>query len=98
MVPSSSAEARPDLPALDPAALDQAMHLVLPDGHVLAGARALPALLRATGWSLAAVVFRVPGVQSAADRVYRWVANRRHRLGCGPAGCGAGVPSTERQP
>ena len=76
------------LPPITDAALDRAMHLVLPDGTVLPGARAAAAIMRMLpGWRAVAWVFHVPGVQSLADRSYAWVAARRHRFGCGPQGC-----------
>lgn len=83
LIPAAERSSVPGLPPLDAAALDRAMHLVLPDGTVLAGARALPAVLRLLPrWWLVAWVFRIPGVPWVADRVYAWVAARRHRFGC----------------
>lgn len=69
-------------------ALEDAMHFVRADGAVFAGAAAVPELLKVlpVGWILR-LVFRVPGVLPAADHVYRWVARRRHRLGCESAHC-----------
>lgn len=76
------------LPPIDDASLDRAMQLVTPDGRVYPGARALPVLLAYLPWGRAlAPLFRLPGVQPAADRVYRWIAARRHRFGCGES-CG----------
>ena len=64
-------------------ALAAAMHLILPapDGRVLAGADAVPELLRLLprkrwlAWG-----FRVPGVLPVARRLYAWIARRRHCL------------------
>jgi predicted DCC family thiol-disulfide oxidoreductase YuxK len=76
------------LPQLSDAALDRAMHLVTADGRVYPGARALPLLFRLLpGGRVPALLMRVPGVQRLADRVYAWVAARRHRFGCGPTTC-----------
>ena len=62
-------------------ALAAAMHLVLPDGRVLAGADAAPELLRLLpGKAWLAAVFGVPGVMPVARRVYAWIARRRHCL------------------
>jgi len=73
-----------DLPVISDSSLDRAMQLVTPDGRVYAGARALPALLPyLPGGRLVAQLFRVPGVQTAADRLYAWISARRHRFGCG---------------
>lgn len=62
-------------------ALAAAMHLVLPDGSVFAGADAAPELLRllpGTRWL--APLFAVPGVRPVARRLYAWIAARRHCL------------------
>ena len=62
-------------------ALAAAMHLVLPDGRVLAGADAAPELLRLLPrkrWL--AWWFRVPGAMPLARRVYAWIAARRRCL------------------
>ena len=76
------------LPPLSDAALDRAMHLVTRDGQVCAGARALTPLLPILpGGRLLVPLMSLPGVQLLADRVYAWVAARRHRFGCGPTTC-----------
>jgi predicted DCC family thiol-disulfide oxidoreductase YuxK len=76
------------LPPLSDAALDRAMHLVTRDGRVYAGARALPPMLPLLpGGRILVPLMRVPGVQPLADRIYAWVAARRHRFGCGPTTC-----------
>jgi predicted DCC family thiol-disulfide oxidoreductase YuxK len=69
-------------------ALAAAMHLVLPDGRVYAGADAAPELLRLfPGKRWLASLFRVPGVLPLARRGYAWIAARRHCLVRGvPAG------------
>jgi predicted DCC family thiol-disulfide oxidoreductase YuxK len=64
-------------------ALAAAMHLILPppDGRVLAGADAMPELLRLLpGKRWLAWGFRVPGVLPVARRLYAWIARRRHCL------------------
>ncbi|MGH7673713.1 MAG: thiol-disulfide oxidoreductase DCC family protein [Gemmatimonadales bacterium] len=62
-------------------ALAAAMHLVLPDGRVLAGADAVPELLRRLpGRRWMAWAFALPGARPLARRVYRWIAARRHCL------------------
>ena len=79
------------LPPIPRASLEQAMHLVTPDGVVLAGAAAAPAILRLLpGGGLLARTFRVPGIAALADVVYRAVARSRHRLGCGSDACARG--------
>src|SRR5213595_3625748 len=62
-------------------ALAAAMHLVLPDGRVFAGADAAPELLRLLpGKRWLAWPFSLPGVLPLARRVYAWIARRRRCL------------------
>jgi predicted DCC family thiol-disulfide oxidoreductase YuxK len=76
-------------PGLDQAALSNAMHLMLPDGRVLAGADALPEILRRLPrWRRVAWVLSLPGALPVARRVYTVVARNRHRLGCKTSSCG----------
>lgn len=69
-------------------ALAAAMHLVVPDGRVYAGADAVPELLRLfPGKRWLAPLFRIPGVLPIARRIYAWIARRRRCLVRGfPAG------------
>lgn len=73
------------LPLQDPAAptvsgqvrgrLEQAVHLVRPDGAVFAGAAAVREFCRyVPGGVLVRGALAIPGVQSLADRLYAWVA------------------------
>ena len=61
-----------------------ALQLVAPDGRMWQGAVAIEQLLtilprgRLIGW-----IFYVPFIRGIADRVYRWIARNRYRLGCG---------------
>ena len=63
-------------------AAENAMHVVAPSGTVWSGvaaARELSRLLprtRPLSW-----LFAVPGAMIVADRTYRTIASRRHRLG-----------------
>jgi predicted DCC family thiol-disulfide oxidoreductase YuxK len=68
-------------------ALAAAMHLILPDGRVYAGADAVPELLRLfPGKRWLAPLFRIPGVLPLARRIYAWIAVRRHCLVRGVGG------------
>lgn len=59
----------------------RAMHLVLPDGTVLVGEKALPEIVsRLRGYRLAAPLFRLPGASQLSRIVYRWFAGRRYRI------------------
>lgn len=50
-------------------------------GAVYAAAEAVNAALSAaTGSRLPLIIYRLPGIRSAQDVVYRWVATHRHRF------------------
>lgn len=90
-LPSQDRGARPDLPPLEDALVNRAIHFITPDGQVHQGADAAPVILRLLPrWRHAAWLFRIPGVRSIARLTYDWIAVRRHRFGCGPEGCGVG--------
>ena len=65
-------------------AYTEAIQLVGPHGETWQGADAIEQLLgvlprgRWIAW-----IFDVPLVRAFADRVYRWIARNRYRLGCG---------------
>jgi predicted DCC family thiol-disulfide oxidoreductase YuxK len=70
-------------PAVARAACLEAMHLVLPDGSILVGEKALPQILsrlkgRHHRW--AAAFLRLPGAGILSGAFYRWFAARRHRI------------------
>jgi predicted DCC family thiol-disulfide oxidoreductase YuxK len=69
--------------------LMMAMHLVLPDGRVFAGADAARELFAFIpfGW-VPRAIFRIPGAMPVARKAYAMVAGRRYRLGCGGEHCG----------
>ena len=80
-LPCRSEETRLRFPGITEAACLQAMHLVLPDGTVLAGDKALPEIVRCTRrfrWT--AVLFRLPGAGILSRFLYRAFADRRHRI------------------
>jgi len=59
----------------------QAIHLVLPDGRILAGEKALPEIVaRLRKYRLAGVLFKLPGAATVFRIVYRWFAVRRYRI------------------
>lgn len=59
-------------------ALAAAMHLILPDGRVFAGADATPELAKLLpGKAWLARLYGVPGVRPVARRAYAWIAARR---------------------
>jgi predicted DCC family thiol-disulfide oxidoreductase YuxK len=73
-------------------AAEDAMHLVAPSGSVWSGAaaaRELSRLLprtRPLSW-----LFAVPGAMTVAERTYRAISRRRHRLGCESTSCRRGA-------
>jgi len=83
ILPCRSEPRRARFPQVSDAACMEAMQLALPDGRVLAGADAVPALLRrirGLGWL--ATLFALPGARPVARRFYAWVAWNRMRLSC----------------
>lgn len=83
ILPCRSPARRARFPQLTDEACLGAMQLVLPDGRVLAGADAVPELLRrirGLGWLAAG--FALPGMRPLARRVYAWLARNRMRLSC----------------
>ncbi len=72
------------LPGAGPRAANwRGPQLVLPDGRVLAGADAVPEILRRIPrWRWLAGLLALPPVRSLSRRVYRWVADNRMRLSC----------------
>jgi len=80
-LPCRSADTRSRFPAIAEAACLQAMHLVLPDGTILAGGNTLPEILRRTRrYRRAAVLFRLPGAGILSHILYRAFAHHRHRI------------------
>jgi Uncharacterized protein conserved in bacteria len=94
--------AGPDLPALtrlDPAALRAQLHVVQRDGAVFAGAEAVVRIMRELpGWRLLSWLYRVPGLNGAADAAYRYVARRRYDwFGKADEGCASGACALHRR-
>jgi predicted DCC family thiol-disulfide oxidoreductase YuxK len=89
ILPCRSAPRRQRFPQITDEQCMTAMQLVLPDGRVLAGADAMPELLRRMPrWRHLAALFALPGMRPIARRVYAWIARNRMRVSCG---IGAGV-------
>ena len=84
IVPSQSPGIQARFPWIPARAYTQAIQLIGPGGATWQGAAAIEKLLDvlprggAVAW-----VFRIPFVRPLADKVYRWVARNRYRLGCG---------------
>jgi predicted DCC family thiol-disulfide oxidoreductase YuxK len=83
ILPCRSEPRRARFPQVAEQACLTAMQLVLPDGRVLAGADAVPELLRRIrGLAWLAGLFALPGVRPLARGFYAWVARTRFRLSC----------------
>ena len=83
ILPCRSPVRRERFPSMSDEACMEAMQLVLPDGHVLAGADAVPEiLLRIPRWRWVATLFDLPRARPFARRVYRWIAVNRMRISC----------------
>ena len=65
-------------------AFGESLQLIGPGKQTWQGAAAIEQLLtilprgRTIAW-----IFRIPFIRPIAERVYRWIARNRHRLGCG---------------
>lgn len=88
-VPIASREGERLLPGVDPGRRLASWHLRTADGEVHSAGAAVPPLMRLLpgGAPLAALASVFP---AATERVYRWVADRRGRLGrrVGATACG----------
>lgn len=62
----------------------EALQLIGPGGQTWQGAAAIEQILNILPKGrLGALLFRLPLVRIIADRVYKWFARNRYRLGCG---------------
>jgi predicted DCC family thiol-disulfide oxidoreductase YuxK len=83
ILPCRSGPRRERFPQITDAQCLTAMQLVLPDGRVLAGADAMPELLRRIPrWRRLAALFDVPGMRPLGRVVYAWIARNRMRISC----------------
>jgi predicted DCC family thiol-disulfide oxidoreductase YuxK len=81
MLPCQSETLDVRFPSVERTACMRAMHLVLPDGTVLAGEKALPEIFkRLRRYRPAAVLFKLPGAEMLGRVFYRWFADRRYRI------------------
>jgi predicted DCC family thiol-disulfide oxidoreductase YuxK len=81
MLPCQSGEVRTRFPLIEPAACMRAMQLILPDGEILSGEKALPEILkRLKRYSPAAALFSLPGSEAISRSFYRWFADNRYHI------------------
>lgn len=83
ILPCRSPVRRQRFPSIADETCMQAMQLALPDGHVLAGADAVPEiLLRIPRWAWIARLFDLPRARPFARQVYAWIAKNRMKISC----------------
>ena len=81
LLPCASEDAARRFPSIAANDCLRAMQLVLPDGAVFSGERALPEILRRTRrYAWAAPMFGLPGAGVLSRVIYRWFAGRRHAI------------------
>jgi predicted DCC family thiol-disulfide oxidoreductase YuxK len=81
LLPCKAEEVRSRFPSMEETVCMRAMQLILPDGRVLSGEKALPEVitkLRRYHW--VAWLFRLPGAGVLSHALYRWFAGRRYRI------------------
>jgi predicted DCC family thiol-disulfide oxidoreductase YuxK len=84
VVPSQAPGVMARFPWIPARAYADALQLIGPHGRTWQGAAAIEQLLdvlpkgRLIGW-----IFSIPYVRVLADKVYRWFARNRYKLGCG---------------
>lgn len=89
IVASEQSEVPGRFPWIPTAAFGDSIQLIAPDGTTWQGAAAMERVIdlmpkgRLLTW-----VFSLPLARPVAERIYRWFARNRHRLGCGDH-CGA---------
>lgn len=81
MLSCQSDEVRTRFPFIEKAVCMRAMQLILPDGRILAGEKALPEILKRTKrYGPMAEIFRLPGSETLSRAFYRWFADRRYHI------------------
>jgi predicted DCC family thiol-disulfide oxidoreductase YuxK len=81
MLPCQSEEVRRRFPLIEESICMGAMQLILPDGQMLSGERALPEILRRLKrYRLAAGLFKFSGSKILTRSFYRWFARHRYHI------------------
>lgn len=96
IIPSQSADVRTRFPWIPAGAFKESLQLIrTDDGRTWQAAAAIEELLNVLPkGKLVSWLFRIAFVRVLADRVYRWFARNRYRLGCGEH-CRLGEPRLE---
>ena len=81
LIPSSHPQAAALAPGMTPAALQEAIHCITPEGRVYRGARGIRFLSARMplAWPLALVLW-IPGVIWVAEVIYNWISRNRYLL------------------
>jgi predicted DCC family thiol-disulfide oxidoreductase YuxK len=81
MLPCQSEAVKKRYPFIKEDVCMRAMQLVLPEGRVLSGEKALPEIAkRLKGYSAAAGLFALPGSETISRAFYQWFADRRYHI------------------
>jgi predicted DCC family thiol-disulfide oxidoreductase YuxK len=81
MLPCQAEVVRNRFPFMEERVCMKAMQLVLPDGRVLPGEKALPEIIsRLRRYHWVAWLLRLPGSGMLSHAIYRWFAGRRYRI------------------
>lgn len=81
MLSCQAEETRTRFPSVEQAVCMRAMQLILPDGQVLGGEKALPEIVkRLKRFSPAAAIFELPGSETLTRSFYRWFADNRYHI------------------
>jgi predicted DCC family thiol-disulfide oxidoreductase YuxK len=81
MLPCHAEAVRHRFPFMKESVCMKAMQLILPDGRVLPGEKALPEIInRLRRYHWVAWFFRFPGSGILSHAFYRWFAERRYRI------------------
>jgi predicted DCC family thiol-disulfide oxidoreductase YuxK len=71
-------------PWIPAGAYAESVQVIAPDGKTFQGAAAVEELLRVLPrGKFVSWIFFVPGIRGIAERLYRWIARNRYKLGCG---------------
>jgi predicted DCC family thiol-disulfide oxidoreductase YuxK len=82
LLPCQAEAVRNRFPFMEETVCMKAMQLILPDGRVLPGEKALPEIIKRLGrYHWVAWFFGLPGSGMLSRAFYRWFAERRYRIG-----------------
>lgn len=81
LLPCQAEVVRNRFPFMEKSICMKAMQLILPDGRVLPGEKALPEIInRLRRYHWIAWLFRLPGSGILSHAFYRWFADRRYQI------------------